>query len=97
MINDFSPVEFRNDYGSIFENFVITELFKVNKYEKSRYEFYYWRTKWGSEVDLVMQKDNEIVASEIKTRAGKVTSAFTDTYPDSKNRVITMDNLGSLL
>lgn len=97
VINDFSPVEFRNDYGSIFENFVITELFKVNKYEKSRYEFYYWRTKWGSEVDLVMQKDNEIVASEIKTRAGKVTSAFTDTYPDSKNRVITMDNLGSLL
>lgn len=52
IINDFSPVEFRRDYGNIFENFVITEILKLNKYNYLRYSFYYWRTKWGSKVDL---------------------------------------------
>lgn len=97
IINDFSPVEFRNDYGNIFENFVISELMKLNKYNDMRYVFYYWRTKWGSEVDLILQKDEEIIASEIKNRSGKVTSAFTDTYPDSKVQVITFENASNLL
>lgn len=97
IINDFSNVEHRNDYGNIFENFVITEIIKLNKYNELRYEPYYWRTKWGSEVDLIMQKDNEIIASEIKNRSGKVTIAFTDTYPEAKTQTITMDNVCSLL
>lgn len=97
IINDFSPVEFRNDYGNIFENFVVTELIKLNKYFDMRYAFYYWRTKWGSEVDLILQKDDKIIASEIKNRTGKVTSAFTDTYPDSKAQVITFENVANLL
>lgn len=97
IINDFSAVEYRNDYGSIFENFVITELIKLNKYNNLRYSFYYWRTKGGSEVDLIMQKDNEIIASEIKTRSGKITSAFMSTYPEAKTQTITMDNVGGLL
>jgi hypothetical protein len=97
IINDFSPVEFRRDYGSIFENFAITELIKLNKYNNLRYDFYYWRTKWGSEVDLVLHKDQTIIASEIESRAGKVTSAFTDTYPNSLPQLITIDNISRLL
>lgn len=97
IINDFSAVEYRNDYGNIFENFVITELIKLNKYNNLRYSFYYWRTKGGSEVDLIMQKDNEIIASEVKNRSGKVTSAFTGTYPEAKAQTITMDNVCGLL
>ncbi|MBL7036825.1 ATP-binding protein [Candidatus Microgenomates bacterium] len=97
IINDFSPVEFRRDYGNIFENFVINELQKINKYNNLRYNFYYWRTKWGSEVDLVLHKDEAIIASEIKTRSGKITSAFTETYPESHTQLITVENLNRLL
>lgn len=97
IINDFSAVEYRNDYGNIFENFVITEFIKLNKYNDLRYSFYYWRTKGGSEVDLIMQKDNEIIASEVKNRSGKVTSAFTETYPEANVQVITMDNISDIL
>lgn len=97
IINDFSPVEFRRDYGNIFENFVVTELLKLNKYNDLRYVFYYWRTKWGSEVDLVFQKDKEIIASEVKSRSGKVTSAFTKTYPKAIAQVLTIDNISQLL
>jgi len=97
IINDFSPVEYRRDYGSIFENFAITELIKLNKYNNLRYVFYYWRTKWGSEVDLIMQKDQELIASEIKSRIGTVTGAFMNTYPDSLSQVITIENISQLL
>ena len=97
IINDFSPVEFRRDYGNIFENFVVTELLKLNNYNDLRYAFYYWRTKWGSEVDLVFQKDKEIIASEVKSRSGKVTSAFTKTYSDAKAQVLTVNNISQLL
>lgn len=97
IINDFSPVEFRRDYGNIFENFAITELLKINQYNDLRYSFYYWRTKWGSEVDLVLQKDEEIIAAEVKSQSGKITSAFTDTYPNCITQVITVDNISQLL
>jgi uncharacterized protein len=97
LINDFSPVQFRNDYGNMFENFVITEMLKLNQYTKSRYNLNYWRTKWGSEVDLVLTKDEKHKAIEIKTRNGKITRAFKETYPDTDELVVTMSNVASLL
>ncbi|MFH1188100.1 MAG: DUF4143 domain-containing protein [bacterium] len=93
LINDFSPVEYRVDYGNIFENFAINELIKLNNYYNWRYKFYYWRTKAGSEVDLILQKDEKISAIEIKTRKSAISKAFKDTYPDAKTINITLDNL----
>jgi uncharacterized protein len=97
LINDFSPVEFRNDYGNLFENFVIAEVFKLNKYTKANYSLHFWRTRWGSEVDLVLTKSEKHKALEIKTRGGKITKAFIDTYPNTEEFIITMDNVSSLL
>ena len=97
IINDFSPVEYRRDYGSIFENFVISELIKLNSYYNLRYSFYYWRTKWGSEVDLILEKDSQISAFEIKTRKGSVSSAFINTYPSAQTFTLTLDNFTQLL
>lgn len=97
VINDFTPVEYRRDFGSIFENFAINELMKINAYSKTRFQLHYWRTKWGSEVDLVLAKDDLLKAYEIKTRRGTVTKAFTDTYPHAEAAVITLDSIHSLL
>ena len=97
LINDFSPVEYRRDYGNIFENFVITEFVKLNQYQELGKSFYYWRTKWGSEVDLVSVKDADIDAIEIKTRQGKITPAFKDTYPQANEQIVTMENMREFL
>jgi uncharacterized protein len=97
LINDFSPVQYRNDYGNMFENFVVAEILKLNQYTKSRYSLNYWRTKWGSEVDLVLTKDEKHKAIEIKTRNGKITRTFKETYPDTDEMVVTMSNVASLL
>jgi predicted AAA+ superfamily ATPase len=81
----------------MFENFVIAEMLKLNQYTKSRYSLNYWRTKWGSEVDLVLTKDEKHKAIEIKTRGGKITKTFKETYPDTDELVVTMGNVVSLL
>lgn len=97
IINDFSPVYLRNDYGSIFENLVVSEVAKINYYYQARYQMYYWRTKWGSEVDIVLNKDNKNIAIEVKTRKGKMTKTFGATYEGSKELVVTRENVESLL
>lgn len=97
IINDFSPVQYRVDFGNIFENYVVCELMKLNKYNKLRFNFYYWRTKWGSEVDLILTKDEEVMAYEIKTRKGVVSRAFMETYPKAVGKTITLNNLESIL
>jgi len=97
IINDFSPVQYRVDFGNIFENYVVCELMKLNKYTELRFNFYYWRTKWGSEVDLVLVKDDEVLAYEIKTRKGVVSRAFMETYPNAVGKTITLNNLESIL
>ena len=70
---------------------------KLNKYKELRFNFYYWRTKWGSEVDLVLVKDDEVLAYEIKTRKGVVSRAFMETYPNAVGKTITLNNLESIL
>src|SRR3989338_8648107 len=58
LINNFGPVETRGDTGQLFENFIVSEFLKYNYYGNFGYNFNYWRTKSGSEVDLVLSKSD---------------------------------------
>lgn len=51
--------------GPLFEHFVILELFANFKHQLNS-RLSYWRTKQGDEVDLVIEKDNRLIAIEIK-------------------------------
>ncbi len=52
--------------GKLFEQFVILEIIKRIKYQYPSWRYYFWRTKTGIEVDLVIKTDNEIIPIEIK-------------------------------
>ena len=43
----------------LFEHFVITEIFRLNSYQRSRYELFYLITKGGLEVDLILERVGE--------------------------------------
>ncbi len=93
LINNFEPIENRGDVGQLFENFVISEFLKYNNYGNFGYSFNYWRTKSGSEVDLVLSKPNhEIVAVEIKSTSQRINQSFASRYPTAKVVVISKDN-----
>ncbi len=97
LIDNFSEIEFRPDYGNVFENFVINEILKLNDYYKLRYGLYYWRTKQGSEVDLILDKDDKQIGCEIKIKKKEISYAFKNTYQDAQTYSITMDNISTLI
>lgn len=71
LINDFSAIGFRSDIGQLWENWVVSELYKQNLVAGDRWGFYFWRSHSGGEVDLVLKKDDKLRAYEIKWQSGR--------------------------
>lgn len=92
IIGNYDSVDIRTDRGAIFENFIISEVLKINQYSDENYDLSYWRTKSGSEVDLVLHKHDEVIGCKIKVSKGTISKAFGNRYPNAKQRVINLDN-----
>jgi len=92
LIGDFSDLESRADKGALFENFIISELIKQDSYSDKNYKFYYWRTKQGSEIDVVLEKRKELIGVEIKYKRKALNKAFKNRYPEAQVRMLTADN-----
>lgn len=81
LINEFNPDINRPDIGSLWENWIVSEFAKKIFLEGNIKKMYFWRTKRGSEVDLVIKDSSgKISAFEIKWRGDKVSKAFTSQY-----------------
>lgn len=81
LINEFNLDINRPDIGSLWENWVVAEFAKKNFSSGNSDKLYFWRTKIGSEVDLVIKKtDGTLSAYEIKWRGNKVPRAFMSKY-----------------
>ena len=48
--------------GEIFENYIVSELFKRNNNLDLGFSMYYYRKSNGDEIDLIIEKDNNIDA-----------------------------------
>ena len=51
---------------SLFENFIISELSKNSFNQGRRPSFYFWRDKSGHEIDLIIEKGQDLTPIEIK-------------------------------
>jgi len=92
IVTDFSDMGLRPDTGRLFENFIISEFVKYNHYSGSGLILNYWRTKSGSEVDLVVQNGKAVTAIEIKFNSGSISRAFANRFPGAQMRVLTAGN-----
>ncbi|OGK15874.1 hypothetical protein A2690_04435 [Candidatus Roizmanbacteria bacterium RIFCSPHIGHO2_01_FULL_39_12b] len=92
LIDNFNLPSVRGDFGSLFENFIISEVLKANVYQNLGYKMNFWRNKQGSEIDLIMQKNDELLAIEIKTKKRRINLAFKNRYPEARHIVLTRDN-----
>jgi predicted AAA+ superfamily ATPase len=63
IMNSFSHLDARPDAGALFENAVISELIKNKGANDS---FFFWQTQQGTEVDLVVKREEKIIPVEIK-------------------------------
>lgn len=93
LIENFQPINNRSDDGYLFENFIISEILKTNYYRNFEYKLNYWRTKQGSEIDLVLTRnDGEVRGIEIKYSARVGGTAFLNRYPHAKVITVTKQN-----
>jgi len=98
IINNFNPIELRNDAGQLWENFVIMEIIKKNEYAQKPMNYYFWRSLQQQEVDFIVQDEQKITAFEMKFgNRGKITKAFTNAYPEAEAIIINPDNFYKLI
>lgn len=100
LINDFRPIEIRNDAGALFENFIINELRKQNEYKQVYANFYFWRNTDQREIDLILEKNNQLQAIEIKwnpNKKARLTKSFSNIYGETNFMVIHRENFFELM
>lgn len=66
ILNAFDLNENRPDIGSLFENYLITEIAKRNLLSTNPTELYFWRNKDKAEVDLLVKQGEQLQPYEMK-------------------------------
>lgn len=100
LINNFNLLDMRQDRGSLWENFVISERIKYNRNHGIEKNNYFWRTREGKEIDFLEESEGKIKGMEIKWTAEKkykIPKLFLKTYPGSKISIINRDNYLDLM
>lgn len=94
VIGDFRQLSSRTEVGELWENYLMTERLKKNKYALNNAETYFWRTYDQQEIDCVEQKNQELKAFEFKwnNSNAKFPKAFKEAYPNSTFEVISKEN-----
>jgi hypothetical protein len=96
VIQQFAPLDMRNDVGALWENFFISERIKFNHYRQHYCNVYFWRTKSQQEIDYIEERDGAFFAFEMKwnprNAKAKIPSSFLNAYPVAETAIITPDN-----
>jgi len=83
VLGHLQPLATRQDVGALWENFIICERQKRNRYLQFFANSYFWRTTQQQEVDYIEEFNGELTACEIKyneKRKIKIPKTFTNNY-----------------
>jgi len=100
LINNFNPLELRDDTGALWENFCVTERMKLMHNQRQFPNRFFWRTYDRKEIDYIEEAGGKLAAVEFKWNPGakvKKPSEFLDTYPNSSFKVVHRDNYRDFL
>ena len=99
LIDNLNSLDFRDDIGKLWENFLITERKKQLSNQISYANTYFWRTYTGAELDLVEERAGRLFGYEFKfkTKGIKAPKAWLETYPHAEFLQINRDNYFSFL
>ena len=96
VIQQFAPLELRNDAGALWENFFISERIKRNHYQQNYCNIYFWRTKSQLEIDYIEEQNGQMTAFEMKWNPKKsntsIPETFLNAYDVKETVVITPEN-----
>lgn len=96
VIQQFAPLELRNDTGALWENFFISERIMRNHYIGHYCNTYFWRTTTQQEIDYIEESDGKMTAFEMKwnPKKGRTTfpKPFLEAYDIEEMVVVTPEN-----
>ena len=94
VIDNFNPLNTRDDSGALWENFIFMERLKKRSYQKIYANMYFWRTWQQQEIDLVEERDGKIFGYEIKFSDKKIKTPtqWTKAYPQAAFETIHKSN-----
>jgi len=93
-LNNFNILDRRQDVGSLWENFIISERLKYQYYKRIPVNNYFWRTYTQQEIDWIEERNGKLYAYEFKWQSNKRIKApklWTSTY-SKFFKVINSDN-----
>lgn len=100
VINQFNPVNLRNDTGQLWENWFISERMKYLNNSGQHVTRFFWRTLAQQEVDYIEDTNGIITAFECKWNPkakGKVSRAFSNAYPEAETHIVHLENAEEFL
>lgn len=95
LIGNMNPLELRNDSGLLWENYIISERIKYQKYNRMLVYNYFWRTYDQQEIDWIEDREGILHAYEFKwnpKRKTKKPVAWKNAYADSEFEIINNEN-----
>ncbi len=100
IIKSFNPLSMRQDVGTLWENFLISERIKSNHYSNKWVNAYFWRNHAQQEIDYIEEYEGKFHAYEFKwnpKKKAKFSKSFINGYPDSDTEVISTENFDSFV
>ncbi len=95
LINNFNPIELRDDQGKLWENYLITERLKYQEYELFQNTNYFWRTHTQQEIDWIEEYNGSLHAYEFKwnpSKNTKIPPLWSKNYPEATFETIHREN-----
>lgn len=93
LIDNFDPLDMRQDIGALWENFCVVERLKHNQRDNTHARYAYWRSRDKQEVDLIEEFGASTRAFEFKwSKSPRFPKGFIMEYPDATTIGITKTN-----
>lgn len=94
LIANFNPLNFRDDIGQLWENFIFIERIKKQSYHQIYSNNYFWRTWDKKEIDIIEERDGKLFGYEIKwkNKTAKAPNDWLATYTNASFTIINQEN-----
>lgn len=94
LVNNFNPLHLRDDVGMLWENYIVMERIKKQRYDGILSNNYFWRTYDRKEIDFIEERGGRLYGYEIKwgkKRLG-IPKDWLNTYNNAEYTVIDKTN-----
>jgi len=94
LINNYNPLNMRDDVGALWENYLVMERIKKQQNQRIHSRNFFWRTYDQKELDWVEEREGRLFGYEFKwgKKAVSPPKLWTETYENSSYECINQEN-----